>query len=71
MGHSKGYRYYPPEGTEPTTIHDIFGASIVVHFPIGDKESPRRLENAIRQAQLGGGRPSRKRVNREGVKVNA
>jgi len=71
MGHSKGYRYYPPEGTEPTIIYDIYGDSIVCYFPAGDKESPKRLEAAIRQAQLGGGRPSRKRVNREGVKVNA
>ena len=36
--------------------------SIPVYFPPEDKESPRKVENAIRQAQLYGG----KRTKREG-----
>ena len=45
--------YEPPEGTEPTLIHDIYGEGIIVHFPNGDKESPRNCEIGIRSAQLG------------------
>lgn len=45
--------YKPPEGTEPTLIHDIYGDSIVVHFPIGDKMSPHNCEIGIRASQLG------------------
>ena len=46
-------KWEPPEGTEPTTIHDIHGQSIVVYFPKGDKESPKNCEAGIRAAQLG------------------
>lgn len=48
---SRGYE--PPEGTEPTLIHDIYGGGIVVYFPIGDKVSPLNCEIGIRSAQLG------------------
>ena len=44
--------YEPPEGTEPTWIHDIYGNSIIVHFPIGNKEAPHNCEIGIRSAQL-------------------
>lgn len=46
-------KYEPPEGTEPTIIHDIYGDGIVVYFPIGDKVSPRNCEIGICSAQLG------------------
>ena len=48
--------YVPPKGTIPTLIHDIYGDGILVYFPKGDKESPRKVEASIRQAQLSGGR---------------
>ncbi len=51
--------YTPPEGTVPTLIHDIYGDGILVYFPKGDEESPKRVENAIRQAQLYGGKRKR------------
>ena len=47
------FRHYnPPEGTELTVIHDIYGMAIHVFFPKGDIESPRNCEKGIRQAQL-------------------
>ena len=46
-------RYEPPEGSEPTLIYDIYGDSIVVHFPKGDKVGPHNCEIGIRSAQLG------------------
>ena len=48
--------YAPPVGTVPTLIHDIYGDGILVYFPKGDKESPKRVERAIRQSQLNGGK---------------
>jgi len=54
------WKYTPPKGTVPTMIHDIYGDSIIVYFPPEDKESPKRVENAIRQSQLTGGKSSRK-----------
>jgi len=52
-------QWKPPEGTVPTMIHDIYGDSILVYFPPEDKESPKKVENAIRQAQLSGGKRKR------------
>ena len=46
--------FKPPEGTVPTLIHDIYGDSILVYFLPGDKKSPKKVEDAIRQAQLHG-----------------
>lgn len=54
MAELKGWK--PPKGTVPTLIHDIYGEGILVYFPEGDKEAPKRVENAIRQAQLNGGK---------------
>lgn len=48
--------FTPPEGTVPTLIYDIYGDSILVYFPPEDNESPKRVEQAIRQAQLNGGK---------------
>lgn len=57
-------KFEPPEGTELTVIHDIYGEAILVYFPMGDKESPRNCEEGIRQAQLeGGGRGRNKQTN--------
>lgn len=59
------YKYEPPQGTELTVVHDIYGESIHVYFPIGDKESPQALERAIRQAQLSGGRKGIAKTTRQ------
>ena len=62
MRELKGWKpYKPPEGTVATLIHDIYGDSIYVYFPPEDKESPRKVENAIRQSQLSGGKRKRLR----------
>ena len=53
--------YTPPKGTEASIIYDIYGGGILVYFPTGDKESPLKLEKAIRQSQLSGGRATRRR----------
>ena len=56
MAELKGWKpYTPPAGTVPTLIHDIYGGGILVYFPPGDKESPKRVETAIRQSQLNDG----------------
>ena len=52
--------YKPSKGTVPTLIHDIYGDGILVYFPPDDKESPQRVETAIRQAQLEGGKRKRR-----------
>lgn len=52
--------YTPPKGTVPTMIHDIYGEGILVYSLPEDKESPQRLENAIRQSQLSGGKSKMK-----------
>ena len=49
-------RYRPPIGTVPTLIHDIYGNGILVYFPKEDKESPLKVERAICQSQLNGGK---------------
>ena len=57
MTELKGWKpYTPPKGTVSTLIHDIYGDGILVYFLPGDKESPINLKNAIRQAQLSGGK---------------
>ncbi len=55
MTELKGWK--PPEGTIPTLIHDIYGEGILVYFLPEDKDSPLRLEKAIRDSQLRGGKP--------------
>lgn len=60
MKELRGWKpYTPPEDTVPTLIHDIYGDGILVYFPPEDKESPKRVETAIRQAQLAGGKRKR------------
>lgn len=45
-------KYKQPKGTKCTMIHDIYGGSILVYFPKGDKVSPKNCESGIRAAQL-------------------
>ena len=47
------FKYVPPPNTELTDIHDIYGRTIRLYLPRGDKASAKNIEEGIRQAQLG------------------